>query len=118
MPEEYSFSDKLLLACGALKTADLCNTARPFSVHNVAVDRLLEEYQHQGETEESLGYPLHPMHTLSSENKPKDQISFFEIFIVTFYEEMKSISTRPMHTICLYLKNNLSIWKEKSAQKS
>ena len=81
-------------------------------MHNAAVDRLLDEYQHQGATEQSLGFPIHPMHNLSRENKPKDQISFFEWFIIPFYGQMKVVSQQ-MQIICHSLESNLSTWKEK-----
>lgn len=108
----FTTEEKQLLGCCFIKAADLCNTARPFSIHSKSVDCLIQEYRHQGDTEKSLGFHESPMVNLAPETKPIDQLHFFDTFVEPLYQPLAQICPSFKTALLSRLLSNRAVWHQ------
>mmetsp|Transcript_22891 Transcript_22891/g.50208 ORF Transcript_22891/g.50208 Transcript_22891/m.50208 type:complete len:573 (-) Transcript_22891:275-1993(-) len=73
----------------AIKVADLGHTATPIDQHLHWVERLQQEFYHQGDLERANGIPISPLMDRTKNNGPckgVNQVGFFEVIVIPLYQ--------------------------------
>ncbi|OHS93287.1 3'5'-cyclic nucleotide phosphodiesterase family protein [Tritrichomonas foetus] len=94
-----------------LKTADISNVSRPFTLADRWCDVLNEEFFRQGDNEKKQGIDLtSPLNDRENSDKPKSQIGFYNFICIPLYQVIAKIF--PDLAVNLNsLKSNLEVWK-------
>ncbi|KAF1328969.1 Camp-specific 3', partial [Globisporangium splendens] len=84
--EETKGLEVTLIMETLLMLSDLGHTVKPFAYHQVWANRILEEFFHQGETEERHNLPVLPLCDRRLSNFPKSQVTFLTLLASPLFE--------------------------------
>jgi high affinity cGMP-specific 3',5'-cyclic phosphodiesterase 9 len=71
-----------------IKCSDISNEVRPKLVSEPWVDRLLEEFFHQSDTEKAAGLPTAPFMDRQKVTKSSAQVGFINFVMIPLYEAL------------------------------
>ena len=112
--KEFSFENdehRILAMKLLLKTADISNVSRPFSLADKWCDVLCEEFFRQGDNEKKMGIELtSPLNDRENPDKPKSQIGFYNFICIPLYQALARIFP-DLEVNANSVKSNLEVWK-------
>lgn len=119
--KEFSFENpdhRILAMQLLLKTADISNVSRPFTLADKWCDVLCEEFFRQGDNEKNQGIGLtSPLNDRENSNKPKSQIGFYNFICIPLYQAVARIFP-DLEVNLNSVKSNLEVWKAMIAPKA
>ncbi|XP_068165275.1 high affinity cGMP-specific 3',5'-cyclic phosphodiesterase 9A-like isoform X2 [Antennarius striatus] len=74
-----------------VKVSDISNEARPLAVSEPWMDRLLQEFFNQSDTEKLKGLPVAPFMDRDQVFKPSSQISFIQFVLLPLFTELTKL---------------------------
>ncbi|KRY53157.1 putative 3',5'-cyclic phosphodiesterase pde-4 [Trichinella britovi] len=81
VPSLEKYSDRIQVLQNMIHIADLSNPAKPITLYQQWIDRLLEEYWKQGDRERELGLEISPMCDRRNVSREKSQVGFIDYIV-------------------------------------
>jgi hypothetical protein len=108
---EKNRSDKLLLFQIVIKCSDVCNSSKPFHLHQKWVNLVLQEFFHQGDKEKALNLPISPLMDRDNVNLASSQSGFIEFLCFPLYSAFHRYANVPF--VIQTLELNRKYWSRK-----
>ncbi|GBF94222.1 hypothetical protein Rsub_06492 [Raphidocelis subcapitata] len=102
-------NERLLSLQMALKCADVGHLTGALPVHKRWVERLEQEFFHQGDVERANGMPISPLFDRDHAGITRSQVGFFDIVAIPLYSTLAKVftGTKPL---LVYLLRNYRYW--------
>eukprot|EP00602_Paraphysomonas_sp_CaronLab_P007804 CAMPEP_0185027244 /NCGR_PEP_ID=MMETSP1103-20130426/12041_1 /TAXON_ID=36769 /ORGANISM="Paraphysomonas bandaiensis, Strain Caron Lab Isolate" /LENGTH=561 /DNA_ID=CAMNT_0027561139 /DNA_START=104 /DNA_END=1789 /DNA_ORIENTATION=- len=108
---------QLLLLQVTLHTADVSNTAKPWSTYNKWLERIMDEFYLQGDMERSLDMPIsYAFDRRNPVNQSKFQVGFIKAIVGPLYKTFSKVEGINISECLNHLSSNARVWKEAIAE--
>eukprot|EP00741_Cyanophora_paradoxa_P023438 tig00021582_g22642.t1 len=111
LAEKLSADDRRILACTALKVADIGHAAKPLPLHVDWSTRICNEFFAQGDRERDLGIPVSPFMCRKTTVMPRSQSGFFEFVAFPLFQAWASVFPAAEETLLPHLQRNYQHWQ-------
>lgn len=115
--EELKFSDRndvILILQIAIKCADISNSAKPWEINNLWVERVTEEFFRQGDRERELKLSISPLCDRSQPALAKGQKAFIDFVVKPLFESFCEVFPEANLTLETLMSNRRR-WEELEA---
>ena len=120
LPDPATFSpteDELLVLSMLVHACDISNPARPWHLYTEWTDRIVEEFQRQGDREKAMGLPVGPLNDRDSKvPRCKAQAGFIRALVLPLFTALTTLPGLDILESChAQLSSNLHVWEEQIA---
>uniref|UniRef100_A0A6B2LAM8 PDEase domain-containing protein n=1 Tax=Arcella intermedia TaxID=1963864 RepID=A0A6B2LAM8_9EUKA len=111
-PDRDNDEHRAVIGKMILKSADLCNPAKPFRIARYWAEMIQEEFFLQGEREQVDGLPISPFMKRGASSLPQMQVNFATFIVIPLFQVLGKILPEVEKVVLPILLDNREKWSE------